>query len=240
MKSNSQNKKDFYSDKRTVENYENLRFSNAGGKFVHQEECRVMAKFLGKCNLDGPILDIPTGTGRMLSLIESSGFNIIYAADYSEEMLLQCKKSNNIECINITKQDIYNTSYEDGSFETIVSSRFLFHSDDQQQLFNEFSRIISSNGYLIFDSLGWSPRAWSNLFSNKLGGDIYTNSNKSVAKLASDNDFDIIRCESILMLPSFIYNFFPKWILCMIQNIEPYWPSILKTKTVWLLRRNER
>ncbi|MDF4942193.1 class I SAM-dependent methyltransferase, partial [Vibrio parahaemolyticus] len=61
MKTNRQEKQDFYSDSETVKKYEDLRFSNVGGQFVHQSEVSLFSQFLNICSLQESILDIPCG-----------------------------------------------------------------------------------------------------------------------------------------------------------------------------------
>ncbi|EPF7752296.1 TPA: class I SAM-dependent methyltransferase [Vibrio parahaemolyticus] len=237
MKTNRQEKQEFYSDSETVKKYEELRFSNAGGQFVHQSEVSLFSKFLNICSLRESILDIPCGTGRMLPTITASGFKQVYAADYSDEMLAVCNENPLFLKVHFSKQDIYSTTYPKQQFSVVLSSRFLFHCDDQDRLFSEFERLIAPEGYLIFDSLRWSPRTWTRLFSEQLGGDVYTNSTSSIYKLADAHGFEVIDSQVILLFPSFVYNFIPGILMRPLIWLESIWPSLLKTKQVWILKK---
>jgi len=234
---NKKEKQDFYSDANTVKRYEELRFSNTGGQFVHQLEEQSFKQCLEQCEIAESILDIPCGTGRMFPLIVAKGFHMAYAADYSEEMLKVCRACPITESIELSKQDIYSTTFSAQTFSVILSSRFLFHSDDQDRLFSEFERLLEPHGYLIFDGLRWSPRTWTRLFFNTLGGGIYTNSDQSVCELARAHGFEVVDSKSILMLPSFVYNFVPSILMRPLEWFESIWPSQFKTKTVWVLRK---
>ncbi|WP_238787758.1 class I SAM-dependent methyltransferase [Vibrio furnissii] len=180
---------------------------------------------------------MPCGTGRMLPLILAKGFHATYAADYSNEMLAVCQVCSLPQSINLSKQDIYSTTFPSQKFTVILSSRFLFHCDDQNRLFSEFERLLTPQGYLIFDSLRWSPRTWTQLFAKTLGGDIYTNSDISIHELANTHGFEVIDSKSILMFPSFVYNFIPGFLMRPLEWIESKWPSRFKTKIVWILKK---
>ncbi|WP_257973742.1 class I SAM-dependent methyltransferase, partial [Vibrio parahaemolyticus] len=177
------------------------------------------------------------GTGRMLPTITASGFKQVYAADYSDEMLAVCNENPLFLKAHFSKQDIYSTTYPKQQFSVVLSSRFLFHCDDQDRLFSEFERLIAPEGYLIFDSLRWSPRTWTRLFSEQLGGDVYTNSTSSIYKLADAHGFEVIDSQVILLFPSFVYNFIPGILMRPLIWLESIWPSLLKTKQVWILKK---
>lgn len=237
IKTNQKEKQDFYSDANTVKQYEKLRFSNVGGQFVHQSEERAFSQFLAQCTLTESLLDIPCGTGRMLPAVLHSGFNKVDAADYSDEMLSMCRTNTPAQNVNVSKQDIYATTFPDQSFSVIISSRFLFHCDDQEKLFSEFERLVVPQGYLIFDSLQWSPRTWTQLFAKQLGGKIYTNNKASIHQLAEAHGFRVLGVKSILIFPSFIYNFIPGALIRPLKWVESIWPDALKTKRIWMLKK---
>jgi len=175
----------------------------------------------------------------MLQHIEQLNFDSIVAADHSDAMLELCRSRYLAEKLNFTKQDIYNTSFNDASFSCVLSSRFLFHCSEQNKLLSELSRILKPGGLLVIDSISWSPRTWTRLFSGKLGGELYTNSDVSMRNLALINGFDILAVKEILMLPSFLYNFMPKAILKLVIALEHWWPKSWMTKRVWVFKKNE-
>lgn len=75
MKTNRQEKQEFYSDSETVKKYEELRFSNAGGQFVHQSEVSLFSKFLNICSLRESILDIPVAREECFQLLRRLALN---------------------------------------------------------------------------------------------------------------------------------------------------------------------
>lgn len=204
---------------------------------MHESEQSAFSTLLKKCEFREAILDIPCGTGRMLEIIQPFEFDRVFAADYSDEMLASCSSNLNSGDVTLSKQDIYNTTYEASSFSAILCSRFLFHCDDQERLFQEFNRLIAPDGYLLFDTLTWSPRTWTKLFSSQLGGQIYTNTPSSIAKLAEKNGFVVLQSLTILAFPSFVYNFIPRFFIRPIRFLESIWPNSWKTKRVWVLQK---
>ncbi len=237
IKTNKENKQEFYSNPKNVEHYEHLRFSNPGGKFVHELEESLFTQFLSQCPHNDSILDIPCGTGRLIKSLQNLNFTPILASDYSSEMLKVCRSAWPSDEVTFSKQDIYHTTFTTHSFSAILSSRFMFHSEDQNLLFSEFNRLLITGGYLVFDTLNWSPRTWTNHFSVKLGGNICTNSYPSVIELAKANGFEVLASESILAFPSFVYNFIPGFTLGLIKRVEFTWPNAWKSKRIWLLKK---
>ena len=236
-KSNIDSKKAYYSDSKVVEGYDELRFKNVGGQYVHQRESRVFMHFLSRSSDRRSILDIPVGTGRMLPDIHLLGFSSVSAADFSEAMIENCRANPANAETQLSKQDIYNTTYPDKSFSFILSSRFFFHSDTQDKLLSEFFRLLRPGGFLVFDTLTWSPRTWSKLWSKELGGNLYTNSLESVERLADKHGFVILSVEPLFIIPSFFYNFLPSLVVKYLNTLEKVWPKAWRTKRVWHFRK---
>jgi len=237
IKTNKRYKKDFYSDEIVVGNYDKLRFANEGGKHIHFCESEAIMRVLADVEDKALIVDIPTGTGRMLKQIVEMGFLKIVAADYSDAMLNFCLSNFSSDKVVFQKEDIYNLSFARESCSCVVCSRFLFHCSEQDVLFRELARVLKVGGVLVIDSISWSPRAWTKLFSKKLGGSLYTNNESSINKLAEKQGFDIVSIERLFMFPTFFYSFFPKWFLKIVVSLEKKWPKFLLTKRVWGLRK---
>lgn len=222
-----------------METYDKLRFANEGGQYVHSRESEAILKVLTKHKDKTVIVDIPTGTGRMLSRIVELNFLKIVAADYSDTMLNFCKFKYHYKNIEFRKEDIYHLSFRNESCSCITCNRFLFHCSDQDALFRELARVLKQGGVLTVDSISWSPRSWIKLFLKKLGGNLYTNCDKSIKKLAKKYGFSVIFCEAMFIFPSFFYNFFPKWFLNSVISLEKIWPKQFLSKRVWGLQKNE-
>lgn len=235
---NKQQKELFYSNKNTVTVYNELRFSSKGGNYVNQKEINIINNLIIKNKITGNVLDIPVGTGRISKQLSKLNFIELHAADYSKEML-QAAKSILEPKIHIAQEDIYNTQYEDSKFDLVVCSRFLFHSDNQESLLNEMKRIVKPGGYIIFDTLNWSPRSYMGKFNEKYGGKIFTNNKKSIYNLTKKLSLRIIERDDIFILPSYFYRFIPDIFLAKIIKLENYYPRCLMSKTFWLLKNEE-
>lgn len=228
-------KRAFYSSVDVVENYDRFRFKNKGGLYVHNEELAAASYFWNKIKKSDPVLDIPVGTGRFSSSLKTSGFNQIIGADYSSSMLHFCKTQVR-EIDYLCRQDAFKTGLASNRFGLILSMRFFFHYSDTSGLLKEFRRLLAKEGYLILDTTTWSPRAWISVFNKRLGGEIYTHSQKEFEALVASAGFSIEDKKEILMMPSFIYNFIPRFFIPIISYIDKRYPKNLKTKRVWLLK----
>ncbi|TON73508.1 SAM-dependent methyltransferase, partial [Vibrio parahaemolyticus] len=49
--------------------------------------------------------------------------------------------------------------------------------------------------------------------------------------------FEVIDSQVILLFPSFVYNFIPGILMRPLIWLESIWPSLLKTKQVWILKK---
>lgn len=137
-KNNIDDKKAYYSDSKVVKEYDDLRFGNPGGQYVHRCESVAFKKLLGWSEDRRSVLDIPTGTGRMLPLIRSLGFSTLLAADYSKAMIRQCQANPDLLGIGFSRQDIYDTTYPNGCFSAILCSRFFFIATHKIDYFKSF------------------------------------------------------------------------------------------------------
>ncbi|MCV6022476.1 hypothetical protein OFO93_38820, partial [Escherichia coli] len=63
------------------------------------------------------------------------------------------------------------------------------------------------------------------------------NSTSSIYKLADAHGFEVIDSQVILLFPSFVYNFIPGILMRPLIWLESIWPSLLKTKQVWILKK---
>ena len=232
--SDSEYKKEFYSKTKTVKNYDSFRFKNKGGRYVHEQESRIIQSFLSDSDKEAEVLDLPVGTGRLHSTLTGMGFTQHHGSDFSEAMLKFCKETYG-DSIRLSRQDAFDTNFNDDRFSVIVSLRFFFHFSEVSLLLKEFRRILNDDGILILDTIVWSPRARTDLFSQRLGGRLYTLSDKRFTEIASEQGFKVEKVEKILFIPSFFYNFMPGFVVSMVERIERFWPKRWFTKTVWKL-----
>ncbi len=227
-------KQTYYRDEKVVADYDDWRFGSAGGCYVDAVEKSTLIGMLGAPS-DGKVLDMPCGTGRLLSALSQAGFKTIEGADSSPNMLKLA--ATRAPGCPIQEQNAFNTSYADGSFDRVCCLRFLFHVEDPAMLFREVARILKPGGLLVFDSLRWTPRNRIPLLNCKLGGKLYPYTEAQLTPLLSTHGFDMIAARRILLFPSQAYRYVPSWAVGLAQTIEDLLPSALRSKVVVLAKK---
>lgn len=131
----------YYDDLATE--YDTDRFSNSYGKYIHQQELKVLNKYLSKEDIDKN-LDLACGTGRFLDFAR-------YGIDLSSEMIKVSK--NKFPQKDLTQGDAEKLNFENSSFANIFSFHLFMHLDKEMflKIQKEVSRVCKSNGHFIFD-----------------------------------------------------------------------------------------
>lgn len=102
-------------------------------------------------DFSGDLLDIGTGTGRILKIFAekvSRGVGI----DMSSGMLAVARsnlESGDYKHIHVRKGDMYQLPVEDDSFDLAVIHMVLHYSDNPAEAISEASRVLRANGRLI-------------------------------------------------------------------------------------------
>ncbi len=105
--------------------------------------------FTEKLNFrDGKILEIGCGTGLFTQEIAKTNHQIT-AIDISDILLQIAKKRVNNNKVIFLKENAYQTSFPDESFDAIIGSSVLHHLDIKQAL-SEFHRILKKDGFILF------------------------------------------------------------------------------------------
>lgn len=121
--------------------YDNDRFNNTYGTFIHTQEKKILSKWL---NPQRTILDIACGTGRFLEFAT-------HGIDISENMLLEASKKYPEKILE--NQDIENLNYVNGAFDDAFSFHLMMHLEKEQlpNILKSVSSIVKTNGLFIFD-----------------------------------------------------------------------------------------
>jgi len=95
-------------------------------------------------------LDIGCGPGIASMMLADMG-NDVTAIDWSEGMLEQIAKNSKEAglTIDIKKMDAQNLSFEDGTFDLIVSSRLVWNLPDPFRAYSEWIRVLKPEGTMI-------------------------------------------------------------------------------------------
>ncbi|WP_196887444.1 class I SAM-dependent methyltransferase [Aureivirga sp. CE67] len=166
-----------YYDKLASE-YDEDRFSNTYGKYIHQQERKVLEKYLDKNNIENN-LDIACGTGRILDF-SATGMDI------SQEMVKVSKEKYPEK--NIIQGDAETIPFEENSFKNITSFHLFMHLDLEttKSILTEVHRVLEKDGLFIFDIPSEKRRKLTNYKSeNWHGGNQITL--KTIEKIITDN-----------------------------------------------------
>ena len=143
-------------------NYNQDRFTGKNGKFLFEIDNKIIREFLDIAK-SKKILDMPVGTGRVLSYLKSFDCQVI-GLDYTEEMLVEARKVMHPERHTLVQGNASATNFLDGEFDCLISLRFfhLFKRDERAPFSREFSRVIKPGGYIITSfTNGWYAGGWN-------------------------------------------------------------------------------
>ena len=99
----------------------------------------------------GHLLDIATGTGRMLRLVgplADSGFGV----DLSKKMVIVARdaiETAGLTHLSVRQEDMYQMRFAANSFDTVTIDQVLYFADDPKALFEEATRVLKRGGKLL-------------------------------------------------------------------------------------------
>ncbi|MEL6924178.1 MAG: class I SAM-dependent methyltransferase [Bacteroidota bacterium] len=146
--------------------YDDNRFGNSYGQFIHQQEWKLLERWCPPSN--DTVLDLGCGTGRLLKFAT-------HGLDLSPEMITMASEKHPEKILRVGSA--FETGFEEAQFDSIYCFHVLMHLDESQSrsLFAEAKRIIKRGGQLVIDFpslkrrqlLGYQNRGWhgANAFS---------------------------------------------------------------------------
>jgi ubiquinone/menaquinone biosynthesis C-methylase UbiE len=114
-----------------------------------------IAEYVKTLSIQGKLLDVGTGPGRLLFEINKKNPNLeLYGLDISASMLEVAKQNlRGISNVNLRVGNIKQTDFEDNFFECIISSGSFYNWDNPVEGLNEIHRILKdSYTAYIYDS----------------------------------------------------------------------------------------
>ncbi len=131
----------YYND--LAKDYDEVRFSNSYGEYIHRQENDIIKKYLNEKEIEFN-LDLACGTGRFLTYAN-------YGADICTEMVDQSKSKYPYK--HITIEDAEALSYKSSFFNNVISFHLLMHVDLNSivKILDEANRVLKTGGYFIFD-----------------------------------------------------------------------------------------
>ena len=163
-------KKTDYKTIKQASDYYHQRFSK-GMKIVSNNEALLINRWICDCKLinNAIILDLGTGTGRVINILVKQRIKKIYAVDNSPAMLTYLKRlyrkkiqNNGINTILASSDKIPLTS---NSIDLITSLHLFKHLRNINPTLKEVSRLLKPGGYFIFECLNYKSLIRFNLGS---------------------------------------------------------------------------
>lgn len=137
-------------------NYDCERFSSTNGKFLFNIDRDLVLDFVRMAN-PKRILDMPTGTGRVLNYLKATDCQVV-GLDYTEEMLTEARKVADPERHTLRQGNAASTGFNNSEFDCLISLRFfhLFPREERLPFGREFCRVIKPGGHIIVSfTNGW-------------------------------------------------------------------------------------
>lgn len=112
----------------------------------------VLAYMLERCAAPAHVLDIGCGTGRLLlNLAKRVPTARLAGIDPSPEMLdIARSKAASTDRVTFMQAFAEELPFEDGSFDTVVSTLSFHHWEDQAKALNEVKRVLTDDGLFFF------------------------------------------------------------------------------------------
>lgn len=127
--------------------------SNWVGASSPEEEARIrgaIVNMLNDCRI-GALLDIGTGTGRMLRLLGGRAEEAV-GVDLSRDMLAVARNSleqAGMDHCMVRHGNMYQLPFTAGSFDTVTLDQVLSQAEDPGRVIAEAARILRPNGHLL-------------------------------------------------------------------------------------------
>ncbi len=120
---------------------------------LHIDEREVERVLLELAHVDrvGDLLDIGTGTGRIVELFAERGVNAV-GIDLSREMLAVARANlsrTNLKTCYVRQGDMYRLPWPEPSFDAVTIHQVLHFADDPGRVIGEAARVLRPGGRLV-------------------------------------------------------------------------------------------
>lgn len=193
-----------YQTFKKAQDYHDNRFKD-GLVLVSQDELNTIKESLLNLNLTSPkVLDIASGTGRIIPTLLEISPKTLLAIDQSPAMLKQLEKTYNKEVKQGTVKTIQGNSeslpFRKESFDLLTSLHLFKHLANISPTLKEAYRVLKPNGIFIFDVLNNQSIIRFNLT------DCYAINPTQIDKLLAKEGFKVERKIYLHALGETIYN----------------------------------
>ncbi len=148
------NIRDYYKDKKLVDEYIETRFKIPIGLVEHKQQVNFVKKVIKDYNLKN-VLEIAPGPARVT--VEIRDIEQGYAIDSSRSMLELAKKRLKLhgnDKWRLKEGDVFNLRFKK-KFDLVMSFRFLFHlhKKEREKIYSEVRKSLRDDGLFIFEAI---------------------------------------------------------------------------------------
>ena len=140
--------------------YDDVRYGSRYGITFREAHRRAFQVVIRDAGVSGGVaLDVASGTGQLVPCVAGLS-QILVAADLTPEMLAVSRSQYPYDNVLFTQMNAFQTPFQSGAFNLVVSSRFLhlFAREDQLRLLKEMARICGPGGVVAVDIYNRLPR----------------------------------------------------------------------------------
>jgi methionine biosynthesis protein MetW len=173
----------------------------------HKHKRQVVHYFIQKFSKKGKVLDIGSGTGKILEELRSNNWSVV-GVDGSSDAINFCQKRKiSIKNIDVNQQLL---PFKNDQFDLVLCLDFLEHINNEKKLLKEVHRVLKNQGILIF-----TVPAFQFLFSywDKMLGHKRRYTSKGIRSLIQKNNYNVHYISYyffFIFLPAIIIRFIKK------------------------------
>ena len=171
----------------------------------HHHKRGVVHQMIRKFTRKGRVLDVGTGTGKILEELQRKGWEVT-GVDGEKEAIIWCKKRGVIvKQADINKEKL---PFAAAKFDLVLMLDVLEHISDEQGIIKEIKRALKPGGVLIVTVPAYQ---WLYSYWDKMMGHERRYSCGSLKKLMANNGFNILYLSyfsCLVLFPAILVRFF--------------------------------
>lgn len=129
-----------------ADEYQN-RYEGERGRYFEQLETNYLLQMV---DLEPPLLDLGTGSGRLLAHAVEMDVTPAVGIDISSGILKMARNTVSSDSIDFFRMDSQQLGFHDGTFETILCLGMFEYIDNLAPYFQEVRRVLTDDGHFAF------------------------------------------------------------------------------------------
>ena len=179
---------------------------------------RIETKFPERRPEDIRVLDVGTGPGFFSIILTQRGYNVT-AVDYTESMLEEARNNaGKLEsCINFQKMNAEELTFDDNSFDVIVSRNLTWNLHNPKKAYASWARVLAPGGLLLNFDANWYRYLWN---EEAKMGHTQDRENISHSDVRDENaGTDVNAMEAIARQAPLSREYRPQWDLNVLKDL---------------------